>query len=313
MKRILIISIILLVCSVFVIAEYNSDLAWHPLEQITQDTGGQKSVTDLLKVRDGRVTIGPGTGGYVDFPLIIDSSRNNIIAIKYPDTGEIELTGIGFYEKNNQDAKALFIWNDKLDKYFWYTGGQSGDIKMTLTKDGKLGIGRQAPGAKLDVGGDVAINGQVIIDSDGKWVGDATGLQGPQGLQGEQGLTGPAGAQGPQGLPGATGPAGATGPQGPPGPAGEGGTGGDSAWESIEITETQTTTSTVQISEDFETDFVKWKNIAGDDQDWKTNSGGTTSSGTGPAGAHGGTNYAYTEASGSNVGYSNKVLEDCLL
>ncbi|HEV2348981.1 MAG TPA: kelch repeat-containing protein [Terriglobia bacterium] len=75
----------------------------------------------------------------------------------------------------------------------------------------------------------LAISGTPVIDSNGNWVGNPTGLVGPQG---PIGLTGPAGAAGPQGpigLTGATGPqgqiglTGATGPQGPIGLTGPSG------------------------------------------------------------------------------------------
>jgi hypothetical protein len=111
---------------------------------------------------------------------------------------------------------------------------------------------RSVPYALLanDVNGDInphtiSIQGYgVIIDENGNWVGNPTGLagptgpagpagtegpQGPQGLQGPQGPQGaegpagpmgPAGAQGPVGAAGAEGPAGPAGAQGPAGPAG---------------------------------------------------------------------------------------------
>lgn len=75
----------------------------------------------------------------------------------------------------------------------------------------------------------VSVGGTVVINEDGEWIGDPTGLVGPQGPQGPQGATGaqgPAGPAGPTGPAGATGPmgatgaTGATGPQGPQGPAG---------------------------------------------------------------------------------------------
>lgn len=56
-----------------------------------------------------------------------------------------------------------------------------------------------------------------VIDGNGTWVGDPTGLTGPQGPKGD---TGAAGATGPQGPQGATGATGATGSRGPAGPAG---------------------------------------------------------------------------------------------
>jgi len=68
-----------------------------------------------------------------------------------------------------------------------------------------------------DVNGDinpnsVNVGGSPVIDENGMWVGDPTGLVGPAGPAGPQGDPGPAGAAGP------TGPTGPTGPIGPSGP-----------------------------------------------------------------------------------------------
>jgi hypothetical protein len=102
-----------------------------------------------------------------------------------------------------------------------------------LTIESNVGIGTTSPGAKLDVAGNIAINGQEVIDSTGVWRGDPTGLIGPQGETGPQGIPGPHGEQGipgPQGAPGPkgdkgdpglVGPQGEAGPQGLPGPNGE--------------------------------------------------------------------------------------------
>jgi hypothetical protein len=82
---------------------------------------------------------------------------------------------------------------------------------------GNVGIGTSDPVAKLDVAGEIAINGEVIINSSGNWIGNLTGMQGPEGPQGppgEQGEQGPAGPQGPEGSQGEQGP---QGPQGEPG------------------------------------------------------------------------------------------------
>ncbi|WP_438425579.1 fibronectin type III domain-containing protein [Aquimarina macrocephali] len=62
-------------------------------------------------------------------------------------------------------------------------------------------------------------------------------------------------------------------------------------------------------SESFESDFGVWTNATGDDIDWTRDSGGTPSSGTGPASGQDGSFYLYTEAS-TNVtpaGSPNKV------
>ncbi len=47
--------------------------------------------------------------------------------------------------------------------------------------EGNVGIGTQEPQATLDVNGDLAIAGNVVIDAEGKWVGDTTGLGGSSG------------------------------------------------------------------------------------------------------------------------------------
>jgi hypothetical protein len=91
---------------------------------------------------------------------------------------------------------------------------------------GNVGIGTNNPTAKLDVFGNIAINGMEIIDTSGKWVGDLTGMQGPAGPQGEQGPIGPQGPEGPQGIQGVQGPQGPEGPQGPPGEPGQNGSQG---------------------------------------------------------------------------------------
>ena len=72
----------------------------------------------------------------------------------------------------------------------------------------------------------VSIGEMPVIDEQGRWVGESTGLRGPPGEAGEagprgaQGEAGPAGAQGQAGIVGAAGP---PGPQGEDGPAGQAG------------------------------------------------------------------------------------------
>lgn len=72
----------------------------------------------------------------------------------------------------------------------------------------------------------VSVNGNLVIDASGAWVGPSSGLigpQGPQGAVGSQGPAGPTGAQGIAGQDGAQGPQGPVGPQGPMGPQGPAG------------------------------------------------------------------------------------------
>jgi cytoskeletal protein CcmA (bactofilin family) len=59
-----------------------------------------------------------------------------------------------------------------------------------------------------------------VIDANGRWVGNPTGLVGPQGPAGAVGAQGPAGIQGPQGPAGPQGAQGIQGVQGPAGPVG---------------------------------------------------------------------------------------------
>ena len=70
----------------------------------------------------------------------------------------------------------------------------------------------------------VSIGERAVIDAEGRWVGDPTGLVGPageRGSEGPQGNAGPAGAQGEAGPAGAQGSAGDRGVEGPRGLAGE--------------------------------------------------------------------------------------------
>jgi len=73
---------------------------------------------------------------------------------------------------------------------------------------------------------DVQVGGRAVIDANGRWVGDPTGLTGPAGPAGAAGVAGPVGPQGPAGPQGAQGVAGPAGPQGPIGPAGPAGANG---------------------------------------------------------------------------------------
>ncbi len=68
--------------------------------------------------------------------------------------------------------------------------------------------------------GSVSIGDEVVIDENGRWVGDPTGLQGPQGARGPAGQDGAQGATGETGAQGERGPIGVTGAQGDRGPIG---------------------------------------------------------------------------------------------
>src|SRR5207244_8438117 len=91
---------------------------------------------------------------------------------------------------------------------------QSPAERMRITAEGNVGIGTTTPAAKLDINGNVAIAGNVVIDATGHWVGSPTGLSGPTGPTGPTGATGSPGTHGTNGTNGTNG---ATGPTGPTG------------------------------------------------------------------------------------------------
>jgi hypothetical protein len=93
----------------------------------------------------------------------------------------------------------------------------SGDV---FHANGLVGIGTAFPAHQLDVQGDVAVGGSIVIDSSGEWVGSPTGLVGPTGPTGATGVAGPSGPTGATGAIGVAGPAGATGATGATGPTG---------------------------------------------------------------------------------------------
>ena len=116
---------------------------------------------------------------------------------------------------------------------------------MRIQPSGYVGIGTEAPAAKLEVNGAAQVDGNLTLTGSGNGItfpngttqttAMAVGPQGPAGPQGPTGAAGPpgatgatgpvgpqgpTGAAGPQGATGATGPAGAQGPAGPAGPTG---------------------------------------------------------------------------------------------
>jgi hypothetical protein len=150
--------------------------------------------------------VGPfRAGGFGGFPYL-------------PDTSFLWDTGNGLILYAPGNASGV---NGKLI----FATGTNGDgsEKMRLDPNGNLGIGTTTPAASLDVNGNVAIAGNVVIDANGNWVGNPTGLTGPQGAKGDTGATG---AIGPQGSTGDTGAKGDTGAQGPSGPKGDTGSTG---------------------------------------------------------------------------------------
>jgi hypothetical protein len=104
-------------------------------------------------------------------------------------------------------------------KLLFYNPQRDGNgAAMTIDAAANVGIGTVSPTQRLDVAGNIAVSGVPVIDANGNWVGNPTGLIGPIGLTGSAGASG---AQSHIGLTGANGAAstapGPTGPVGPPG------------------------------------------------------------------------------------------------
>ncbi len=78
---------------------------------------------------------------------------------------------------------------------------------------------------------------------------------------------------------------------------------------SVVVESASGTINTFPYSEGFEGGFGSWANAAGDDFDWSSNSGTTSSADTGPTSANGGSNYLYTEASDPNNPNKSALVE----
>lgn len=103
-----------------------------------------------------------------------------------------------------------------------------------LLVEGEVGIGVPEPKEMLHVAGNAQIDGQLkinnrtIIDSDGKWKGDPTGLKGDRGDNGAKGDRGERGEKGDQGAKGDKG------DKGDPGDRGTDGSPGTTLWNESE-------------------------------------------------------------------------------
>lgn len=86
-------------------------------------------------------------------------------------------------------------------------GGDELEPRTPLVKVPAAMVSDVARGVIGEINPDrLRVNGQLVINEDGEWVGDPTGLRGPEGPQGPQGARGPRGPQGAQGPQGIQGP-----------------------------------------------------------------------------------------------------------
>jgi hypothetical protein len=140
----------------------------------------------------------------------IGTIENNYIPQKANWNYNITLNGkdtssIGFHDSGHSVGSIRY--KEKL----FTIGDDDGWGTANVYFPGNIGIGIDKPGAKLDINGGIAISGTTVIDSNGNWTGNATGLKGADGASGVQGARGPkgnTGARGPKGNTGAIGPQG---------------------------------------------------------------------------------------------------------
>jgi hypothetical protein len=184
-------------------------------------------------------------GAAAEVPQLVTHRGRLFDAKDQPVEGTIEVV---FTIYDGEDANAAVLWTETHSVTF-----ENGFFSVALGEQSPFGakvfdgsvrylgirVGgdpemtpraatRSVPYALLanDVNGDinphsVSVQGfGVVIDENGQWVGDPTGLQGPAGP------VGPAGAPGATGAAGPMGPAGATGAQGAAGAGGSGGSSG---------------------------------------------------------------------------------------
>ena len=187
------------------------------------------------------ILIASATTAYADTPALLSQQGRLLATDGTPATGTVNIT----FALYDADAGGTALWSEMHsimldDGYFVATLGSTSALPALDGSPKYLGItvGTDAemtpreevvsvPYALLagDVTGaihpaNVTVNGTLVIDSTGAWVGPSTGIAGPAGPTGATGPTGPAGPAGTNGTNGAKGDTGATGIQGPQGPAG---------------------------------------------------------------------------------------------
>jgi Protein of unknown function (DUF1566)/Collagen triple helix repeat (20 copies) len=146
------------------------------------DTGmvgiGTTSPASMLHVR------GPGLGNYSQILVEPTTATGAGIRFLAPSAG-IDWAILSSGSGAAQGAGKLIFYNQQRD-------GDGG--AMTIDATANVGIGTVFPTQKLDVAGSInasgsiAISGKLVIDANGNWVGNATGLIGPPG---PPGLPGP--------------------------------------------------------------------------------------------------------------------------
>ena len=87
-----------------------------------------------------------------------------------------------------KNPRVLSLFNFRILNLDWNYWDNKPNLFLIPT--GNVGIGTSNPLAKLDVFGNIAIKGKVVINESGNWVGNLSGMQGPPGPQGPQGIPG---------------------------------------------------------------------------------------------------------------------------
>jgi len=182
-------------------------------------------VESMLDVYDNSIQISP-TGSINNKTLSLLSNTNQSIGIncfdnqlflRSPALNRSVSFSYNHYAGSKPNEDGAFTIQKRNKKGEW---DKDSNIMMTFDLgNNNVAIGNvHQPKARLDVQGDIAINGKKIIDKKGRWVGDSSGLVGPKGDRGAKGAKGDRGAKGAKGDRGAKGAKGDRGKQGPPGP-----------------------------------------------------------------------------------------------
>ena len=118
-------------------------------------------------------TTGPGTKLHVAGGHITVDDTTPYLYLKDTDGGTLNSI--------SESGSAMYIGGDTAASTMIFRNKASWGESMRINGAGNVGIGTTGPVTMLDVGGDIAVNGAMIINDLGQWVGDPTGLQGPPG------------------------------------------------------------------------------------------------------------------------------------
>ncbi|MDX2109956.1 MAG: hypothetical protein SFY80_06895 [Verrucomicrobiota bacterium] len=120
---------------------------------------GTSTPTEKLSVAGkATLTTNSGSGGAVSpGPLLLENSGTGDTGLALKRAGQ--LSGTEWQLFQSSDANKFKIGRNTVADY------------LTIATTGNVGIGTNNPTGKLDVAGDIRVNGTPVIDATGKWVG----------------------------------------------------------------------------------------------------------------------------------------------